>query len=244
MSEIFLAIEIIGVISFAVSGAMVAIDKETDLFGVIFLSIITCFGGGITRDLLIGNVPPMIFNNLYLIAIAIVTSIAVFFIAMIFKRRYVKNEELISRINNYFDALGLGVFAVMGAKTCLDSGENSAFIIIVMGMITCIGGSMIRDFALKEIPFFLRKRIYCIAALLGAAIYYVLYVKLSLNEGIAMAIGALSVFVVRILATVFKLNVPKAIKFSELREDTATIEETDAKDLESADKREEYTVNK
>ena len=66
MSEILLCIEIIGVISFAISGAMVAIDKETDLFGVMFLSLITCFGGGITRDLFIGNVPPVIFSNIHL----------------------------------------------------------------------------------------------------------------------------------------------------------------------------------
>lgn len=222
MSEIILCLEIIGVISFSISGAMVAIDKESDFFGVIFLAVITTFGGGMIRDVIIGKGLPVFFTSHLLVTVSILTAIAVFIIASIFKKKYVKNEHLIETINNYFDAAGLGVFAISGAKICIDAGYTSAFAVICMGMITSIGGSMIRDFAFNVVPFFLRKRIYVVAAMVGASIYYVLYFHLHVNEGIAMIFGAGMVFIIRILATVFKLSIPKAIDFSKLKEDSTS----------------------
>ena len=217
MSEILLCIEIIGVISFAISGAMVAIDKESDFLGVVFLSLTTSFGGGIIRDVLIGKGLPIFFTNYLLVAIAALTAVSVFVLASIFKKKYVENERFIAAINNYFDAAGLGVFAVSGAKICMDAGYTSPLAVIFMGMISSIGGSMIRDFALNVVPFFLRKRIYVLAAIMGASLYYVLYVCLNVNEGIAMIFGAGMVFIIRIFATVFKLSIPKAIDFSKLK---------------------------
>ena len=217
MSEILLCIEIIGVISFAISGAMVAIDKESDFLGVVFLSLTTSFGGGIIRDVLIGKGLPIFFTNYLLVAIAALTAVSVFVLASIFKKKYVENERFIAAINNYFDAAGLGVFAVSGAKICMDAGYTSPLAVIFMGMISSIGGSMIRDFALNVVPFFLRKRIYVLATIVGASLYYVLFVCLNANEGIAMIFGAGMVFIIRILATVFKLSVPKAIDFSKLK---------------------------
>ncbi len=210
-------IEILGIIAFSVSGAMVAIDKETDMFGVVFLAVLTSFGGGMTRDVLIGQVPRF-FESYEKLAISIASALAVYIIASILKKKYVENEELIVKINNYFDAAGLGVFTVMGAKICIDFGVKSPFAIIVLGMITGIGGGMIRDFSLKEIPFVLRKRIYAVAALIGGTAYYVLYIVVSLPEILSIAIGFALIFAIRILATVFKWNMPKAIIFSEIKD--------------------------
>ena len=94
MTELLFCLEIIGVISFAVSGAMVAIDNECDLFGVIFLSITTCFGGGIIRDVIIDHGMPWVFTPgaYLLVSLGAASAIAVFIIAVIFKKKYVKNS--------------------------------------------------------------------------------------------------------------------------------------------------------
>lgn len=220
MEIFFSIIEILGVIAFSVSGAITAIDKETDLFGVVFLSVVTSFGGGILRDVMIGTGIPLIFENYLLIIVCVITSLAVFAMAAIFKQRFIENEELVSNINNYFDAAGLGVFAVSGCKVCMDLGIENPVTIIVMGMITCIGGGMIRDFSLREIPFVLRKRVYAFAALLGSGVYWGLSV-LDVNEIVSMMAGFATVVIIRVCATVFKWNFPKAIEYSKLKEKEA-----------------------
>ncbi len=215
MQVFFLVLETIGVIAFAVSGAIAAIDKEIDLFGVLFLSLVTCFGGGILRDVLIGNTPAF-FTDYFHIACSAVTCLAVFLAATVFKQKYVAHETVVDRINNYFDAVGLGIFSVTGARICMEAGYPSAFVAISLGMITGVGGGMIRDLCLREIPFVLKKRIYAVAAALGAGTYYMLVRLSALPESASMLIGIATVFTIRILATTFKLNIPKAIVFKKL----------------------------
>ena len=215
MSTVLTVIEFIGVISFAISGALMAIDKENDFFGVVVLAVITTFGGGMLRDLFIGNTPPVFFTLYPLVITCIATATLTFILAAIFKRQYVRNEEFINAVNNYFDALGLGVFVISGAKLCIDLGLDNPFLIIVMGMISGTGGSMTRDIIMNEVPALLRKRIYLVAALLGASLYYLLY-SLSVSDLIAIPVSVILIVVIRILATVFKLNFPKAIDFGKL----------------------------
>ncbi len=212
---VFTIIEIIGVVSFAVTGAIEAINKETDLFGVVFLAITTTFGGGIIRDVMLNKVPDF-FTSYLLLIVCVLSSLAVFAMAVIFKSKFVENEALIERINNVFDAMGIGVFAVSGTKITMELGYDSFFIAVIMGMLTCVGGSMIRAFCLREIPFILKKRVYAFAALSGSVCYWVM-MKFNLNEIAAMLISAILVFSVRMLATVFKWNFPKAIDFEKLR---------------------------
>lgn len=215
LNTVLTVIEFIGVTSFAISGALMAIDKENDLFGVVFLAVITTFGGGMLRDLFIGNTPPVFFTLYPLVITCIATATVTFVLAAIFKRQYVKNEAFINTVNNYFDALGLGVFVISGAKLCIDLGLDNPFLIIVMGMLSGTGGSMTRDIIMNEVPALLRKRIYLVAALCGATLYYVLY-SFSVSDLIAMPVSIILIVVIRILATVFKLNFPKAIDFEKL----------------------------
>jgi len=215
LTTVLTVIEFVGVISFAISGALMAIDKENDFFGVILLAVITTFGGGMLRDLFIGNTPPVFFSLYPLVITCIATATVTFILAAIFKRQYVRNEEFINAVNNYFDALGLGVFVISGAKLCIDLGLDNPFLIIVMGMISGTGGSMTREIIMNEVPALLRKRIYLVAALLGATLYYVLY-SLSVSDLVAMPVSIILIVVIRILATVFKLNFPKAIDFEKL----------------------------
>ena len=215
VSTVFTVIEIVGVLSFSISGALMAIDKENDVFGVIFLSIITCFGGGIMRDIIMGQMPAF-FTSYVLVITAFVTSIVVFILAAVFKRQYVKNEALVNSVNNYLDAAGLAVFVVSGVKICISYGATNPFLIILMGVLSGTGGSILRDIIMREIPHVLRKHIYVLAAFAGVGLYYLLY-TLSVDDVIAMPLGALLVFSIRVCATVFKWNMPKAIDFKRLR---------------------------
>lgn len=211
----FIVLETIGVVSFAIAGAVAAIDKEIDMFGVLFLSLITCFGGGIIRDTLIGEFPAFFTGYFYIVCSA-TTSIVVFIIAAVFKEKYINHKHIVDRINNYFDAVGLGIFSIMGAKTCIASGCDSALAIISLGMLTGIGGGMIRDLCLREIPFVFKKRIYALASISGAATYYLLLTFTAVPEYISMLIGVSLVFLIRMFATIFKLNIPKAIVFNKV----------------------------
>jgi len=228
LSNILLAIEIIGVISFAVAGAIVAIDKETDIFGVVFLSLMTCFGGGIIRDITIGRHPPAFFRELwYQVVIGISVAILVFVLARVFKKHYIKREQLVLSVNNYIDALAIGIFSVSGVQTCINffaaKGTQAGFLLCAtLGMMSAVGGGMIRDLILRDIPFILRKRVYALAALIGASLYYLLVVVIfpkNLVAEVVSQIGCICLVVlIRILATKLKWNLPKAIIFNEISE--------------------------
>ena len=172
------------------------------------------------RDLILNHSIPLFFTKGYtsLILVCLAAAILVILFAACFKKIFVKNEKLIDTVNNYIDAVGLGAFTVSGAKLAISVGQTAPFVVIMMGMIACIGGGMIRDVLLGTIPFVLRKRIYALAAAAGAGVYYLLW-YLCVDEGVAMIVGAVTTILIRVLATVFKLNIPKAINFSKLRDD-------------------------
>lgn len=223
METLLYIINIIGVISFAAAGAMVAIDKETDLFGVTLLSLMTCFGGGILRDVIAGNQIgrnlPIFFTELKMeIIVCVFTAFVVFWLAFIFKEKYVKEEAAVEKINNVLDALGLGVFAAVGTHSYAVVGP---FVAITMGLTSAVGGSMIRDVLLNNVPMVLRKRVYAIACILGSSVYYVTYrVFMDGMESadVVATIACISViFVIRMCATAFKWNIPKAIDFSKIK---------------------------
>lgn len=215
---IFFIIECVGVVAYSVSAAIIAIDHKVDLFGVLLLTVITTFGGGMTRDFLLGNTPPLAFREpayWVLIVISVATALAVFVIARILQQRFSENEERIERIDNIFDALALGVFATSGARVVMEYAgglyEKNWFLVITLAMLTAAGGGMIRDVMLGRVPLVLRKRIYAIAAIAGAISYYIL-VRLSAPQNVAIIVGSAVTFVLRMCATYFKWNLPKAIE--------------------------------
>ena len=219
-------INIIGIISFAAAGAMISIDKEADLFGVIFLSIMTCFGGGILRDVMVGNaigrMLPIFFTELKMeIIVCVLTALAVFLLAFLQKERYVKEEVKVEKINNVLDALGLGVFAAVGTAAYITLGPFGS---IVMGLTSAVGGGLIRDVILREIPFVFRKRVYAVACILGSGVYYIiheLFMKGMKSADVVSTIACvLVIFAIRMLATIFRWNMPKAIDFSKLAAST------------------------
>ena len=207
----FMVCEWLGTAAFAVSGAMVAIDTGMDLFGVIFLAMITALGGGTLRDVLIGYFPPRMFTNYQFLLLAVFCAVTVFLLADLYKERYVQSERGIERVNNVFDAIGLGVFAVSGARIGMEAGfTDNAFLVTFLGMTTAVGGGMIRDVLLQRIPFVLNKRIYAVAAIAGALTYWVIEYVFRMPV-MAYSVGWLATVTLRMLATIYEWNLPRAI---------------------------------
>lgn len=206
---VMLTMEIIGTIAFAVSGALVAISFSLDIFGVAFLGVITAVGGGMLRDLLIGNHPPKIFSLSYLLIIALLTAIIVFVISYINKHRFFEFKEKIERINNFFDAVGLAAFTVTGTQMACTAGFSDKIIFVIfMGMLTGVGGGIFRDVLVSQTPYVLKKHIYAVASIIGSILYYVLSVTFGF-EFTGTLISMLTVIVIRLLAAKYLWKLPK-----------------------------------
>lgn len=201
-------LEILGTIAFAISGAMVAIEKKVDIFGVLLLGLTTAVGGGILRDVLLGYVPPRIFQSRYILLLALISALIVFLVAYFAGAEYHNKEELVDKINNVFDAMGLGAFTVTGMRVAMNTGTEDVVFIIFLGVLTGIGGGLIRDLMVDEIPFVLKKYVYAVASICGGLCYWYL-LKIGLSDTIAMVISICLVFSMRILATIFRWNLPK-----------------------------------
>ncbi|MCQ2484204.1 MAG: trimeric intracellular cation channel family protein [Clostridia bacterium] len=206
---IYFIFEIIGTVAFAVSGAMVAIKKKVDIFGVLVLSSATALGGGMIRDIIIGYLPPRMFSDYRYVLAALISALVVFITAFIFRKWYQKSAAVVDSINNIFDAIGLGIFTVTGAKVAIESGfTQNGILVVCLGVLTGVGGGLLRDVMLCEIPFVLKKRIYAIASILGGVLYHIL-ITYSVEVRIATIASVVLVFVIRILATVLKLDLPR-----------------------------------
>ena len=174
--NIIFIVEIIGTIAFASSGAMVAVRKRLDLFGIIVLGVITAVGGGMLRDLMIGNIPPNMFRNPVYVLAAFLTVLVLFLLfrcwPFLLGSRYIEGYE---KIMNILDAIGLGAFTVIGIDTGVEAGYGDYhFLIIFLGVITGIGGGILRDIMAGETPYVLKKHIYACASIAGACLYVVL----------------------------------------------------------------------
>lgn len=196
----FVCFEIIGLIAFSISGALTAIEKKLDLFGVVFLSMTTAVGGGILRDLLIGIVPPTAFVDPIAVTISLVTGFIVFY-----THKYILKFNKIIVIS---DALGLAVFTVIGCRTVIIHGIDSAFIAVAMGLSTGIGGGVLRDVLVNHIPFVLKKEIYAVVSILGALCYF--YLCRILPDLAAMYICCGIIFFIRLLAIKYNLSLPSS----------------------------------
>ena len=199
-------LELIGAAAFAISGAMAAIKRKADIFGVVFLGVITALGGGVIRDVLIGQLPPKMFISYAYLLASLLVSLIVFFDAYIRREKYFANKDKLSEINNIFDAVGLAVFTISGMNTAMGVSDN-VILILTLGVITGVGGGMLRDMMTNTMPKVLRKRVYAVASLIGGALYYVLHL-IGVNDILSAVIGMVTIFVLRVLATVYKWNLP------------------------------------
>ncbi len=203
-------IEVIGTIAFASSGAMVAIRKRLDLFGVLVLGATTAVGGGIIRDIILQITPPGSFQNPVYFMLAAITVGVIFLICYLnpyfLDMRFLEGYE---RLMNILDAIGLGAFTVLGAQKAVYAGyENYRFLAIFLGVVTGVGGGLLRDMMAGITPYILKKHIYACASILGAMAY--IYGRLLIPDSLALVIGAAVVIIVRMLATRYRWNLPVA----------------------------------
>ncbi|KEZ88420.1 MULTISPECIES: trimeric intracellular cation channel family protein [Clostridia] len=210
--SLFFFIEVIGTIAFASSGAMVAIKKQLDLLGVIVLGVTTAVGGGMLRDIIIGNVPPALFKDPIYVLLAFITVMLLFVIVRLNQKILDgRSMETYEKVMNIFDAIGLGAFTVVGIDTAVLSGYGDYhFLIIFLGVITGVGGGILRDIMAGQTPYVLRKHIYACASIVGAILYA--WLLNYIDGNIAMLIGACSVVLIRLMATHFCWNLPTATK--------------------------------
>lgn len=209
--SIQLVVEVLGTIAFAISGAMLAIERKMDLFGVLVLGVVTALGGGFMRDVVLGIVPPSMFTNRIFVPVGLITSFYTF-LAIRWNQHVIPllPEGLFQLVLNFTDAIGLGLFTVLGVNAAINAGYGEFHMFaIFLGMLTGVGGGMLRDIFAGLTPAILRKHIYACASLLGAAVYDGLL--FCMEKGYAMFVGAALVIFVRMLAYHYKWDLPKAI---------------------------------
>lgn len=201
-------IEIIGTVAFASSGAMIGIRKNMDIFGINVLAVTTALGGGLIRDLVLGINPPNMFRNSSYALAAIITACLLFGLFRLrqelLESRFVEKYE---KWMNVMDAIGLGAFTVIGINTALGVGYDSIFLLIFVGVITGIGGGMIRDVMAGNTPFVFVKHVYACASIAGAILCLIL--RSFIGNSASMVIAAVLVVVIRLLAAHYRWNLPR-----------------------------------
>jgi uncharacterized membrane protein YeiH len=192
-------LDLFGTMAFAVTGALKAVEHRLDIFGVIFLAAITGLAGGIIRDVVLGRIPPTGISELSFVSIAIITAIAVFFL-------YPKIKGQLG-LFLIFDAVGLGVFTIIGATIALNIYGFNVLLMVFAGMITAIGGGIIRDALVNETPLVFRKELYASISFVGVLLYSLLiYVGINLDISSILCIVFVTFF--RIMAIHYKWNLP------------------------------------
>lgn len=195
-------LDIFGALVFAMSGAFRAVKHELDFFGVMVLSIATGVGGGIIRDVLLGQTPPAVFQNEYYFIACITAGIMVFLWAPKIAKGW--DYVLIA------DSIGLGVFAAIGATVAKTHGAGSVAI-VMMAVITATGGGVIRDVLVREVPVILHSDFYASAVLIGG-VWFVFLDKFSINQNYVLYSTAVLVILLRFLAMKYQLSLPRVKK--------------------------------
>jgi uncharacterized membrane protein YeiH len=188
--SLLLVLDLVGTFVFAISGAMAGVTRRLDLFGILVLSFVAGNVGGIARDVLIGSVPPAAISDWRYLAVSLLAGVITFYSFSVVDR--LRSPVLV------FDAAGLALFVVSGAQKALAFGLNPVMAAL-LGMLTGVGGGMMRDLLLAEIPTVLRTDLYAVAGLAGAAVV-VIGNLLHLPPTATTIIGALLCFGLRLMA--------------------------------------------
>ena len=207
MDEFIFILELIGTVAFASSGAMIAIEKKMDIFGVNVLGATTAVGGGIMRDIILGLTPPGAFSHPVYVLVAALTSTILFVIA------YAKPTAFESRVKtDYYDKLmfwcdtaGLGIFTVVGIQAAVRAvGGENVFFFVFIGTLTGVGGGVLRDIMAGETPYILVKHIYACAAIAGGIVCVV--GRTAFGEAYGTILGLAATMLLRFLAAHFRWN--------------------------------------
>ncbi|MCA6094181.1 trimeric intracellular cation channel family protein [Streptomyces sp. SCA3-4] len=196
------SLDLAGIFVFAISGALLAVRKNFDVFGMAVLAEVTALGGGLFRDLIIGAVPPAAFTDLGYFLTPLVATLIVFFLH--------PEVERITKAVNVFDAAGLGLFCVAGTVKAYGHGLGLTFA-ATLGLATAVGGGVLRDVLAHEVPSLLRwdRDLYAVPAMVGSTMAALLIHYDALNVGTSM-LSAATAFVLRLLAMHYNWRAPRA----------------------------------
>lgn len=220
-----------GTISFAVSGALVAIRRRMDIFGVTVLAIVTATGGGILRDLMIGRLPPQAFMDPMYVGISAGTGVVSFIVMYLHPRLPQRVSTAYDKVMFWFDTLGVAAFTVDGVAVGLDSAHrDNLFLIVFLGVITGIGGGMIRDVLASRVPEVFQKHVYALAAILGAVVTGIL-ARCGVDDQIGVICGFAVIVLLRFLAAHFRWNLPRVNKSNLFKSDKQN-DRADSADIE------------
>ncbi|MDO5135648.1 MAG: TRIC cation channel family protein [Eubacteriales bacterium] len=201
--------EMVGTVAFAASGAMVGAGRGMDVFGICVLGVVTAVGGGVIRDLILGVVPPGVFQNPVYALVAVVTSCAVF--GVLYRKKRVPDgggKGLYDRIMLVMDSVGLGIFTVVGVNTGIRQGYlDNTFLLIFVGTVTGVGGGILRDMMAGVPPYIFVRHVYACASIAGAVVC--VYASRILGGSAAMLISCGVVLLIRYLAAHYRWNLPR-----------------------------------
>lgn len=195
--SLFLIIDILGTIAFAISGVLVALKHRMDPFGILIIAFVTAVGGGTLRDMLIDADITWMRNLTF---VYVIFGSAVF--AVIFRKKltYIRKSLFL------FDTIGIALYTIVGVEKGIAAGFPPVICVALGTMTACFGG-VIRDILCNEIPIIFKKEIYATACILGGTVYFLL-LKTVLHEDFIVLISGALVIVIRILAVLFKLSLP------------------------------------
>ena len=205
MELVFIILELIGTVAFSISGAVVGIRRNMDLFGVCILGLTTACGGGLVRDVLLGRLPPVMFCDSIYALTALATAALVF---LFFARHWQLSGPVTEKLLRLSDSLGLGIFTMAGMQAAVRAGYGDNFFFTVfLGTVTGVGGGLLRDVMAQSPPYIFVKHIYACASLLGAVLAYVLW--RTVGENWAILAGCVSILTIRLLAARYRWSLPR-----------------------------------
>lgn len=208
--DFMLLLDISAVIAAAISGSLLGAKKKMDYFGICILGIVASVGGGVTRDLIIGRTPPVMFSDPTFVTVAFIVSNIVFFTLFLhINIRSRKNlvNQVFEKVLFWFDAIGLAAFTADGVligKTLMP--EYGLFLCVFLGVITGVGGGVLRDLLAGEVPAIFVRHIYAMASIVGAIAEYMIwnYVPDYVAVGVCFAL----VITIRFFAKKYRWNLP------------------------------------
>ncbi len=196
--SLFNVLDLLGTIAFAISGALSAMNRRLDLFGIFIIAFVTAIGGGTVRDILIGNTPVTWMENIiYIYLIGFVTILAIIF------RKYLDH---LKKSLFLFDTIGLGIFTITGVEIGIQNDLNP-IISITLGAMTGTFGGVIRDILCNEIPVIFRKEIYATACIVGG-LAFLIFFELGMAQDVIYLITSLTVILIRLMAVKFHISLP------------------------------------
>ena len=196
--SLFNILDLLGTIAFATSGALTAMHKRLDIFGIFIISFVTAIGGGTLRDILTGSTPVFWMDKtFYIYTIGMTVILAIIF------RRYISH---LRKSLFLFDTIGLGVFTITGVETGVQAGLDPIVSIAIGAMTGCFGG-VIRDILCNEIPLIFRKEIYATACIIGGLAFVVMY-NLRANPDLIYIVTSLIVISIRLVVVRYHISLP------------------------------------